>query len=97
MRAMQTRSRRLRGRQHWPSSLLRDGQRIAFAAAHDLMEDAAPFACHLRQVADAQWPPACVQHRPLEHRLRTQFRCMHRRAAALRALEDRWSHASDST
>jgi hypothetical protein len=97
IRAMKTRYRRMSGRKNWQSYLLRYGQRIAFYEAHSLMGDAATFECHLRQIAYAQWPHARVQHRPLEHRLRTQFRFMHRRAATLCALEERWAHAPDST
>jgi hypothetical protein len=97
IRAMKTRYRRMSGRKNWQGYLLRYGQRIAFYEAHDLMGDAAPFERHLRRVAYAQWPHARGQHRPLEHRLRTQFRFLHRRAATLRALENRWSHAPDST
>ncbi len=97
IRAMKTRYRRMSGRKNWQSYLLRYGQRIAFYEAHCLTGDAAAFERHLRRVAYAQWPHARVQHRPLAHRLRTQFRFAHRRADILRVLEERWSHALDST
>jgi hypothetical protein len=61
------------------------------------MWDTATFERHLRRVAYAQWPHARRQHRPLEHRLRTQFRFAHRRPTALRALEERWAQALDGT
>jgi hypothetical protein len=107
IRAMKTRYRRMSGRKNWQSYLLRYGQRIAFYEVHDQMGDAATCERHLRRVAYAQWPHARgqhrplehrpLEHRPLEHRLRTQYRFLHRRAATLRTLEERWSHAPDST
>jgi hypothetical protein len=97
IRAMKTRYRRMSGRKNWQAYLLRYGQRIAFYEAHCLTGDAAVFERHLRQVASAQWPHARLQHQPLAHRLRTQFRFTHRRTTTLRALEQRWAHALDST
>jgi hypothetical protein len=97
IRAMKTRYRRMSGRKNWQAYLLRYGQRIAFYEAHCLTGDAAVFERHLRQVAYVQWPHARLQHHPLAHRLRTQFRFTHRRATTLRALEQRWAHALDST
>lgn len=101
IRAMKTRYRRMSGRKNWQAYLLRYvlryGQRIAFYEAQDLTGDAATFEHHLRRVAYAQWPHARLQHRPLAHRLRTQFRFSHRRPDILRALEERWAHACDST
>jgi hypothetical protein len=97
IRAMKTRYRRMSGRKNWQAYLLRYGQRIAFYEAHCLTGDVAIFEHHLRQVAYAQWPHARLQHRPLAHRLRTQFRFMHRRADILRSLEERWAQALDCT
>ena len=97
IRAMKTRYRRMSGRKNWQAYLLRYGQRIAFYEAHCLTGDAAVVERHLRQVAHAQWPHARLQHHPLAHRLRTQFRFTHRRTTTLRALEQRWAHALDST
>jgi hypothetical protein len=97
IRAMKTRYRRMSGRKNWQAYLLRYGQRTAFYEAHCLTGEAATFERHLRRVAYAQWPHARLQHRPLEHRLRTQVRFMHRRATTLRTLEERWAHALDST
>ena len=97
IRAMKTRYRRMSGRKNWQAYLLRYGQRIAFYEAHCLTGDAAVFERHLRQVAYVQWPHARLQHHPLAHRLRTHFRFTHRRTTTLRALEQRWAHALDST
>ncbi len=98
IRAMKTRYRRMSGRKNWQAYLLRYGQRVAFFEASDLVGDAVAFECHLRRVAYAQWPQARQRQRPLEHRLRTQFRFAHRRPAILHTLEERWSHApGDST
>lgn len=97
IRAMKTRYRRMSGRKNWQAYLLRYGQRIAFYEGHCLTGDAPAFERHVRQVAYAQWPHARLEHRPLEHRLRTQFRFAHRRADILRSLEERWAHAPDST
>jgi hypothetical protein len=97
IRAMKTRYRRMSGRKNWQAYLLRYGQRIAFFEAHCLTGAAATLERHIRQVAYAQWPQARQRQRPLEQRLRTQFRFAHRRATTLRALEERWAHALDST
>jgi hypothetical protein len=97
IRAMKTRYRRMSGRKNWQAYLLRYGQRIAFFETSGLVEDPAAGACHLRRVAYALWPHARRQHRPLAHRLRTQFRFLHRRATTLRMLEERWAQAPDST
>jgi len=97
IRAMKTRYRRMSGRKNWQAYLLRYGQRIAFYEAHCLREDRAAFECHLRRVAFAQWPQARQRQRPLDQRLRTQFRFTHRRADHLRALEERWAHTLDGT
>jgi hypothetical protein len=97
IRAMKTRYRRMSGRKNWQAYLLRYGQRIAFFEASCLVGEAAAFERHLRRIAYTQWPQARLQHRPLAHRLRTQFRFLHRRADILRALEERWAQALDST
>jgi hypothetical protein len=97
IRAMKTRYRRMSGRKNWQAYLLRYGQRIAFYEACCLTGDTLTFERHLRRVAFAQWPRARQQHRPLAHRLRTQFRFAHRRPNILRMLEDRWAQALDST
>jgi hypothetical protein len=97
IRAMKPRYRRMSGRKNWQAYLLRSGQRIAFYEACCQTGDALTFERHLRRVAFAQWPRARQQHRPLAHRLRTQFRFAHRRPNILRMLEDRWAQALDST
>jgi len=97
IRAMKTRYRRMSGRKNWQAYLLRYGQRIAFFETSCLVGDPVAGERHLRRVAYALWPRACLQHRPLAHRLRTQFRFTHRRADILRALEERWAQALDST
>jgi hypothetical protein len=97
IRAMKTRYRRMSGRKNWQAYLLRYGQRIAFYEACCLTGDAVTFERHLRRVAFAQWPHARLQHRPLERRLRTQFRFTHRRPTILRTLEDCWAQALNST
>jgi hypothetical protein len=97
IRAMKTRYRRMSGRKNWQAYLLRYGQRIAFYEAPCLTGEPAAFERHVRQVAYALWPHARLHHRPLAHRLRTQFRFTHRRADMLRALEERWAQAPDST
>ncbi len=97
IRAMKTRYRRMSGRKNWQAYLLRYGQRIAFYEASSLVADVAAVECHVRQVAYAQWPTARRDQRPLDHRLRTQFRFTHRRTTLLRSLEERWAHALDST
>jgi hypothetical protein len=97
IRAMKTRYRRMSGRKNWQAYLLRYGQRVAFFEASCLLGDAAAFAQHLRRIAHMQWPHARLQHRPLAHRLRTQFRFTHRRADILRTLEERWAQAPDGT
>jgi hypothetical protein len=97
IRAMKTRYRRMSGRKNWQAYLLRYGQRIAFFETSCRGEDPAACECHLRRVAYALWPHACRQHRPLAHRLRTQFRFAHRRPDVLRSLENRWGQALDGT
>jgi hypothetical protein len=97
IRAMKTRYRRMSSRKNWQAYLLRYGQRIAFYEATCLAGDAAALECHLRRVAFARWPQARQHQRPLDQRLRTQFRFTHRRADHLRALEARWAHALDGT
>jgi hypothetical protein len=97
IRAMKTRYRRMSGRKNWQAYLLRYGQRIAFYEARCLTGDTATFERHVRRVAYAEWPRARQRQRPLEHRLRTQFRFAHRRPSILRALEERWAHALEST
>jgi hypothetical protein len=97
IRAMKTRYRRMSGRKNWQTYLLRYGQRTAFFEANCLAGGAAAFERHLRRIAFAQWPQARQHHRPLEQRLRTQFRFTHRRAGCLRSLEECWAHALDST
>jgi hypothetical protein len=102
IRAMKTRYRRMSGRKNWQAYLLRYGQRIAFfeasgLEASGLVGEAAAVERHLRRIAYTQWPQARLQHRPLAHRLRTQFRFAHRRPDVLRTLEERWAQALDST
>jgi hypothetical protein len=97
IRAMKTRYRRMSGRKNWQAYLLRYGQRIAFFETNSLVGEAAAFERHLRRIAYTQWPQARLHHRPLAHRLRTQFRFTHRRADILRALEERWAQALDGT
>lgn len=97
IRAMKTRYRRISGRKNWQAYLLRYGQRIAFYEARRPLGDASTLERHLRQVAYVRWPRARRRQRPLDHRLRIQFRFAHRRADHLRSLEERWAYALDRT
>jgi hypothetical protein len=97
IRAMKTRYRRMSGRKNWQAYLLRYGQRVAFFEAQCLRGETRALELHLRRVAVAQWPQARQRQRPLERRLRAQFRFTHRRADLLRSLEERWSYTLNST